>query len=382
MVLSETPFYAESGGQVGDRGWLVSDGKKHEVVNTLKEHELILHIVKTLPEDVSLPVVAEVDGNLRRKTANNHTATHLMHAALRSVLGAHVEQKGSLVDDEHLRFDFTHFAKLSDDEILKVEEIVNRKIWSNIVLTEDRSMPIGKAKEMGAMALFGEKYGETVRVVIFDRDYSVELCGGTHVRATGQIGLFKITSESAIAAGIRRIEAITEEKALEYYNSRKNILDEVSEMLKNPKDLLKGLKTVLEENKDLKKLAAEFDRQKLEKVRDEIAVKGENINGIHFIAGKVNLSPDSIKNLAFDLGKTIENLFLVLASESEGKASLTVMISENLVKEKGYHAGNIVRDLAKEIDGGGGGQPHIATAGGKNPAGIPKALEKAKTFLK
>ncbi|MCX6245300.1 MAG: alanine--tRNA ligase, partial [Bacteroidetes bacterium] len=206
VVLNETPFYAESGGQAGDRGWIVSAGKKNEVLNTLKEHELILHIVKTLPEDISLPVVAEVDGNLRRKTANNHTATHLMHAALRSVLGSHVEQKGSLVDDEHLRFDFTHFAKMTEDEIRKVEDIVNRKIWSNIALTEDRAMPIAKAKEMGAMALFGEKYGETVRVVIFDQDYSIELCGGTHVPATGQIGLFKITSESAIAAGIRRIE--------------------------------------------------------------------------------------------------------------------------------------------------------------------------------
>jgi alanyl-tRNA synthetase len=381
VVLDETPFYAESGGQVGDRGWLVSGDKKHEVLSTIREHDLILHIVKTLPEEVSVPLIAEVDGAKRRSTANNHTATHLLHAALRIVLGNHVEQKGSLVDDEHLRFDFTHFAKMTDEELRKVEDTVNGKIWSNIMLTEDRAMPIGKAKELGAMALFGEKYGETVRIVIFDKNFSIELCGGTHVPATGQIGLFKITSEGAIAAGIRRIEATTETKALEYYQSQVITLEEIAEMLKNPKDILKGLKTLLEENHELKKQVAEFDQLKLEKVREEIASKAETINGISFIAGKVDLNPDSIKNLAFDLGKSIENLFLVLASENNGKASLTVMISENLVKEKGFHAGNIIRDLAKEIEGGGGGQPHIATAGGKNPGGIPKALEKARKMI-
>jgi alanyl-tRNA synthetase len=382
VVLDQTPFYAESGGQVGDRGWFISGTKRHEVINTLREHDLVLHILKTMPEDVSGILLAEVDAEKRRATANNHSATHLMHAALRSVLGKHVEQKGSLVDDEHLRFDFTHFAKMTEDEIRKVEDIVNGRIWSNIILTEDRAMPINKAKELGAMALFGEKYGETVRVVMFDRNFSVELCGGTHVPATGQIGLFKITTEGAIAAGIRRIEAITGAKALEYYQSMERTLEAAAELMKNPKDLLKGLKTVLDENQELKKQAAELDKLKMEKAKAEIGVKGENINGIRFIAGKVNLSQDSIKNMAFDLGKTVENLFLVLASESEGKASLTVMISESLVKEKGFHAGNIIRELAKEIDGGGGGQPHIATAGGKNPAGIPAALEKARTFLK
>jgi alanyl-tRNA synthetase len=382
VVLDQTPFYAESGGQVGDRGHLVSTEKNYEVTNTIREHDLILHMMKTLPEDLSLPIIATVDGSKRGSTANNHTATHLLHAALRSVLGTHVEQKGSLVDEDHLRFDFTHFAKMTNEEIKKTEEIVNQKIWHNIALYEERSMPIEKAKEMGAMALFGEKYGDTVRVVVFDKDYSIELCGGTHVAATGQIGLFKIVSEGAIAAGIRRIEAITGEKAMEYYNSRITLLDEVKEMLKNPKDVIRGLKSVLEENQKLKKLAAEYEKLKLNEIRETISLKIQNVNGIHFLAEKVELSVDAAKNLAFELSKTTDNLFLVLASENDGKANLTVMISESLIKEKGFNAATIIRELAKEIQGGGGGQPHIATAGGKYSAGIPAALEKSKSFLK
>ncbi len=382
VVLDQTPFYAESGGQVGDRGWLVSQEKNYEITDIIREHDLILHMMKTLPEDLSLPVAARVDESKRRNTANNHTATHLLHAALRRILGTHVEQKGSLVDEDHLRFDFTHFTKMTDEEIKKAEEIVNQKIRSNIELYEERSMAIEKAKEMGAMALFGEKYRDTVRVVVFDKDYSVELCGGTHVPATGQIGLFKIVSEGAIAAGIRRIEAITGEKALEYYTNRIALLEKVNEMLKNPKDVIKGLKTILEENHELKKLATEYEKLKLNEVREAISLKIQNIKGIHFLAEKVELSVDGAKNLAFNLSKTIDNLFLVLASENDGKANLTVMISESLIKEKGFNAANIIHELAKEIQGGGGGQPHIATAGGKNPAGIPAALEKAKTFLK
>jgi alanyl-tRNA synthetase len=382
IVLDQTPFYAESGGQVGDKGQLVSQGKSYEITNTLREHDLILHLMKTLPEDLSAPVVVTVDDAKRRSTANNHSATHLLHAALRRVLGTHVEQKGSLVDEDHLRFDFTHFAKMTDDEIRKIEDIVNQKIRSNIELYEDRSMPIDKAKEMGAMALFGEKYGDKVRVVVFDKDYSVELCGGTHVPATGQIGLFKIVSEGAIAAGIRRIEAITGEKALEYYNSRIAVLEEMKEMLKNPKDVIKGLSALIEENQELKKLAAEYEKLKLNEVKEAIKVKIENINGIHFLAEKVELNVDAVKDLGFELMRTVDNLFLVLASENEGKANLLVMISENLIKEKGFNAATIIRELAKEIQGGGGGQPHVATAGGKNPAGIEAALEKARAFLK
>jgi alanyl-tRNA synthetase len=382
VVLDQTPFYAESGGQVGDRGCLVSKEKNYEVTNTIREHDLILHIMKTLPEDLSVPVIAQVDGSKRRSTANNHTATHLLHAALRKILGKHVEQKGSYVDEDHLRFDFTHFAKMTDEEIKRTEEIVNQKIRNNIALHEDRSMTIEKAKEMGAMALFGEKYGDTVRVVAFDKDYSVELCGGTHVLATGQIGLFKIVSEGAIASGIRRIEAITGEKALEYYADRITLLEEVKEMLKNPKDVIKGLKTVLEENQELKKLAGEYEKLKLNDVREDIKSKIQKVNGIHFLAEKVELSVDAAKILAYELSKTIDPLFLVLASENDGKANLTVMISESLIKEKGFNAATIIRELAKEIQGGGGGQPHIATAGGKNPAGIPAALKKAETFIK
>jgi alanyl-tRNA synthetase len=382
VVLDQTPFYAESGGQVGDKGWILSKEKNHEVTNTIREHDLILHVMKTLPEDLSLPVLARVDEVKRKNTAGNHTATHLLHAALRRVLGTHVEQKGSLVDEGHLRFDFTHFAKMTGEEIRQTEALVNQKIVSNIALYEERSMDIEKAKEMGAMALFGEKYGDTVRVVVFDKDYSVELCGGTHVPVTGQIGLFKIISEGAIAAGIRRIEAITGEKALEYYSSRIALLDEVQEMLKNPKDVVRGLKTLLEENQELKKLATEYEKLKMNEVRETLASKIKNIKGISFLAEKVELSVDAAKNLAFELNKTTGNLFLVLASENDGKANLTVMISESLIKEKGFNAASIIRELAQEIQGGGGGQPHIATAGGKNPAGIPAALEKARTFLK
>jgi alanyl-tRNA synthetase len=243
-------------------------------------------------------------------------------------------------------------------------------------------MPLEKAKEMGAMALFGEKYGDTVRIVVFDKDYSVELCGGTHVPATGQIGLFKIISEGAISAGVRRIEAITGKRALEFYTDRLTLLEEVKEMLKNPKDVIKGLKTVLEENQELKKMAGEYEKLKLNEVREAIALKIQKVNGIYFLAEKVELSVDAAKILAFELIKTIDPFFLVLASENDGKANLTVMISESLIKEKGFNAATIIRELAKEIQGGGGGQPHIATAGGKNPAGIMAALEKARTFIK
>ncbi|MGA3014863.1 MAG: alanine--tRNA ligase-related protein, partial [Bacteroidales bacterium] len=382
VVLDQTPFYAESGGQVGDRGQLILKEKNYEVLNTFHEHDLIIHVLKTLPEDPLIPVIAVVDDSKRISTANNHSATHLLHAALRKVLGTHVEQKGSLVDENHLRFDFTHFAKMSDEEIRKTEDIVNQKIRSNITLYEERAMEIEKAKAMGAMALFGEKYGDKVRVVVFDKNYSVELCGGTHVSATGQIGLFKIVSEAAIAAGIRRIEAITGQAALEYYNDRVTLFEEVKEMLKNPKDVIKGLKSVIEENQELKKLATEYERLKISEVRKTIEPNIRNINNINFLAEKVELSVDAAKNLAFEMSRSTDNLFLVLASENYGKANLTVMLSENLIREKGFNAAIIIRELAKEIQGGGGGQPHIATAGGRIPAGIPAALAKAETFLK
>jgi len=381
LVLAQTPFYAESGGQAGDMGWLISGEEKIEVVNTIRENELIIQLAKSMPADPSAALNARVNAEKRRSTANNHSATHLMHAALRQVLGTHVEQKGSLVDDHHLRFDFTHFSKLSREEIARVEAIVNAKIRENIVLNEARTVPIAEARAMGAMALFGEKYGDFVRVITFDPVFSVELCGGTHVMATGQIGLFKIVSEGAIAAGIRRIEAITAEQAEEYWNSREILLTEAGEMLKNPKDLLKGLRNLLEENADLKRQVAELGKLKLQQLKEEFISMVEHYNGVNFLTAKVELDAETVKSLAWELNASIPDLFQVLATESEGKATLTVMLSENLVKVRKLNAGNIVRELAKEIQGGGGGQPHIATAGGKNPAGIPAALEKARGYV-
>ena len=293
LIFDVTPFYAESGGQVGDRGWLSAGTDRVEIENTIKENDLIVHITKNLPKDVSANFIAKVDSRKRRATANNHSATHLLHAALRQVLGKHVEQaRGSLVDEDHLRFDFTHFAKMTKEEISKVESLVNARIWENIPLHEDRELPVEKAKKMGAMALFGEKYGEKVRVVVFDKDFSVELCGGTHVSATGQIGLFKIVSEGAIAAGIRRIEAITEAKAVEFYTFNLDTLEEAKELLKNPKDILKGIRTLLEENQQFKKQVGQIEKGKLEQVKQDLAGKVVLVNGIHFIAEKVDLDQE------------------------------------------------------------------------------------------
>ncbi|MCX6306263.1 MAG: alanine--tRNA ligase [Bacteroidetes bacterium] len=381
IILARTPFYAESGGQVGDSGWLISGDENIEIIDTVKENELIIHLAKALPRDPGKPVVARVDAGKRKNTENNHSATHLMHAALRTVLGKHVEQKGSLVDENRLRFDFTHFAKLTREEISKVEALVNAKIRENILLKEERSIPVAEARAMGAMALFGEKYGDHVRVITFDPGYSIELCGGTHVPATGQIGQFKIISEGAIAAGIRRIEAITAGKAEEYWNSRELLIDEISEMLKNPKELLKGVSNLLNENLELKKQVAELGKLKVQQLKEELTARVQHYNGINFLTTMVDLDAETVKNLAYELNASIPDLFQVLATESEGKATLLVMLADNLVKERKLNAGNIIRELAKEIQGGGGGQPHIATAGGKNLAGIPAALERAKGFV-
>jgi alanyl-tRNA synthetase len=381
IVLDRTPFYAESGGQVGDSGSLISADEKIGIIDTVKENELIIQVARSMPSDPSRKVTTEINLEKRQAIANNHSATHLMHAALRSVLGTHVEQKGSLVDENRLRFDFTHFAKVSQQEIARVEALVNAKIRENIVLKEERSMPVDQARAMGAMALFGEKYGDQVRVIVFDPGYSVELCGGTHVPATGQIGQFKIISEGAIAAGIRRIEAITALKAEEYWISQESLLDGISELLKNPKELLKGVNSLLHENIELKKQVAELGKLKAQKLKEEFASQVQHYNGINFLAALVDLDADTLKNLTYELNSSIPDLFLVLATAAEGKATLTVMLSESLVRERKLNAGNIIRELAKEIQGGGGGQPHIATAGGKNPDGIPAALEKAKSFL-
>ena len=312
---------------------------------------------------------------------NNHSATHLMHAALKQVLGKHVEQRGSLVDENRLRFDFSHFAKMSDDEIKQVEQIVNRKIRENIHLNEQRNVPIDEAKAQGAAALFGEKYGEFVRMITFDSSYSIELCGGTHVPATGQIGMFKIVSEAAIAAGIRRIEAITADKVETMLHEQEDLLKQLQDVFKNQKDLVKAAQQLVDEKKSLEKQIDEMKREKVASLKYDLKNQAEVINGVNFIAHKLDGDAQTARDLAYMMKDIVDNMFLVLGNISDGKANLTVMISENLNHEKGLNAGQIIREIAKEIQGGGGGQPHFATAGGKNPAGIEKAFEKAKEFL-
>lgn len=382
LVLDTTPFYAESGGQVGDTGTLDSVNDSVRVLDTKKENGVIVHFVEKLPEDVNKTFRAIVDLKKRRNTEGHHSATHLLHAALRKVLGTHVEQKGSLVNDEYLRFDFSHFQKVTEDEIAEIEKIVNAKVREDVA-SDIREMPIEDAKKKGAMALFGEKYGDVVRVVTFDPNYSVELCGGTHVKASGQIGLFKITSESAIAAGIRRIEAISGERSERFVNDQQQLVSELKEVLKNPKDVVKSVQQLLDEKKNLEKQVEAMMKEKAKIIRADLATKATSVNGMNFISAKIELNnTDAIKELAYQLKDQIDSLFLVLGAEVNGKASLTLLLSDNLVKEKNMDAGKIIRELAKEIQGGGGGQPSFATSGGNNPAGIQKALDKAKEFVK
>jgi alanyl-tRNA synthetase len=381
IVLNKTPFYAESGGQVGDRGVLEHEEEKVYIRDTQKENDLIIHITDKLPADVSAPFVARVDELKRIRTMNNHSATHLMHAALKAVLGDHVEQRGSLVDENRLRFDFSHFSKLSDDEIRKIEHIVNHKIRENILIDEKREVPIEQAKAMGAAALFGEKYGDFVRVITFDPEFSIEFCGGTHVSATGNIGIFKIVSESAIAAGIRRIEAITGDKVEELLYEQEAVLNSFKEILKNNKEPLKAAQQLVEEKKALEKELEAMKNEKVASLKLILKNKAEQINGVNFIAHKLDGDMQTAKNLAFQMKDIVDDLVLVIGNEANGKANLTVMISEQLTKEKGLNAGQIVREIAKEIQGGGGGQPHFATAGGKNPAGIENALKKARGIV-
>ncbi len=380
MVFDQTPFYGESGGQVGDTGYIEFEGEKTYIFDTQKENNLIVHLSEKLPLSPEETFKAVVNRQKRISTANNHTATHLMHTALRKVLGTHVEQKGSLVNADHLRFDFSHFQKMTDDEIEQVEKIVNAKIRENSLMEEDRAMSIDEAKNMGAMMLFGEKYGEKVRVVKFGE--SVELCGGTHVTATGQIGLFKIISESAIAAGVRRIEAITADHAERFVNDQIKTLKSVQETIKGSKDILGSVMGILKENAELSKQIEVFNRERLRILKANLKSKVLNERGVNIISGQVDVENASmIKDLAFQLKGEVENLFLVLGAEIDGKPSLTVMISENIVSEKGLNAGQIVREAGKEIQGGGGGQPFYATAGGKNAAGLDAAIEKALSFL-
>jgi alanyl-tRNA synthetase len=383
VVLDKTPFYAESGGQVGDTGELVfPDGEIVYVTDTKKENGLTVHFVDKLPEDIDDALTAIVDTERRNNITNNHSATHLLHAAMKQVLGTHVNQKGSLVNNDYLRFDFSHFAKVNDEELAQIEAIVNEKVRENITLNEQRNVPYDIAITSGVTALFGEKYGDFVRVITFDEQFSKELCGGTHVKATGAIGYFKVIAESAVAAGVRRIEAITGAGAEAYINEQTKLVSQVKELLKNPKDIGKSIESLLEENARLKK---EIEKSILEKssgLKDELAKTVQTINGVNFIAQQVELpNADAIKNLAYHLKDIVADLYLVLTAVIDGKPNITVMIADNLVKDKGLNAGAIIRDLAKEIQGGGGGQPFYATAGGKDVNGLPAVLEKAKSFI-
>ncbi len=383
LVLDKTPFYAESGGQVGDTGVLQSANEKIYIADTKKENDLIIHYTDALPESLNAEFHASVNESKRRLTMNNHSATHLLHAALRQVLGKHVEQKGSLVNEKMLRFDFSHFAPMTDAEIDKVESIVNNKVRENIPLEEKRNVPIAKAKELGAMALFGEKYGEYVRVITFDPKFSVELCGGTHIQATGNIGFFKIVSESSVAAGVRRIEAVTAEGAQEFVNESLALLGSVKTILKNPKDVAASVQTLIEEKHALEKKMEALNQERSNQVKEQLARKAVKSNGHTLIVEKVTLpNAESLKNIAYGLRNQFGDLLLVLAADIDGKPQVAVMLGEQLEAAKKFHAGNMVKELAREIDGGGGGQPFYATAGGKNLNGLDAVIKKAKELIK
>lgn len=382
LVLDKTPFYAESGGQVGDTGWLVSDSEKIRVLDTKKENDLIVHFVEKLPTNPEKRFSAEVDKEKRTLTMNNHTATHLLQSALREVLGDHIQQRGSLVNENLLRFDFSHFGKMSEEEIARVEEIVNAKVRENIPLIEQRNVPIEEAKKMGATALFGEKYGDFVRVITFDKDFSVELCGGTHVPSTSQIGLFKITSEGSISAGVRRVEAITSKAAEAYLREQEALIKEIQELLKNPRDIKKAIESLIQERNDLKKEIEALHLEKAAGVKKELLKQFVEKEGVQILISQVELpNADSLKKLAYELKNEVSPALVVLAAKIEDKPQLAVILEESLIASKGWNAGQIVRDLAKEIQGGGGGQPFFATAGGKDLSGLEKAVAKAKAMF-
>lgn len=381
VVLNKTPFYAESGGQHGDKGLMWFGDEKIPVIDTQKENDLIIHIVKNLPNDIGATVKAEVNGTKRAATSKNHTAVHLMHAALHEVLGEHALQKGQDLNDKKLRFDFSHFSKVSSDELAQIEKIVNEKIRANIPLEENRYMPIEEAKAAGALMLFGEKYGEAVRMITFDKDFSRELCGGTHVSATGEIGVFKITSESSVASGVRRIEAVTADEAEAYINKEIAELNAVRGLFKNPKNIAQAVEKLQDENKSLKKQLEKLDILQAKLAKAELEATAETINGVKFISGKADVdSPEAVKNIARGYRSSGGTFFMVVGAEVNGKANLTVALSDDLV-QKGMNAGKIIKVLARHIRGGGGGQPFLATAGGKDITGLPYAIEVAKELI-
>ncbi len=379
LVFDRTPFYAESGGQAGDTGVLSSANETIPVIDTRKENNLIVHLVENLPENPAAIFRARVNTDRRTAIANNHSATHLLHYALRKVLGTHVEQKGSFVGSEYLRFDFSHFQKLTEEELLAIEKMTNSLVRENAMLDEHRAVSMEEAVNMGALAFFGEKYGEKVRVIRYGE--SVELCGGTHVKATGQIGMVKIVSEGAIASGIRRIEAITAAKAEEYVYEQEALIASLKQLVKSPTEPLKAVQQLMDQNSDMRKQLEAFNREKALMLKDELLTKVEAINGINFLATRISADANAAKDIAFAMRAVVENLFLVLGSENDGKATLSVLVADELIASKGMNAGAIIRELAKVIQGGGGGQPGFATAGGKNPEGLDEALTLARKFV-
>ncbi|MCG7857393.1 alanine--tRNA ligase [Flavihumibacter sp.] len=382
LVLSVTPFYAESGGQVGDTGVLMFEGEPIRVVDTKKENDLIIHFVEKLPVNITGIVTAKVDRDKRNKTEAHHSATHLLHAALRKVLGVHVAQKGSLVNDEHLRFDFSHFAKVSDDELGSIESMVNEKIRENIPVKIEE-MPKDEAIAIGAMALFGEKYSDLVRVVMMDKDYSIELCGGTHVDATGEIGFFKIKHESAVAAGVRRLEAVAGIAAETWVGGQLEQLQAVKESLKNPKELQKSIENTLAENAALKKQLESLENRTLVGIRNELLKKDEIINGVSFIGDTVEVSnPDALKKLCFDLRNNLNDYVAVLGANIGGKPFVAIGISDSVVASRSLDAGKLIKEhVAPLIKGGGGGQKNLATAGGQEVGGLTEVITRIKGLL-
>lgn len=379
LVLNQTPFYAEGGGQLGDQGQLVSANEIIEILDTKKENNLIVHFTKTLPENIEGVFNAQVNVDLRSKSSKNHSATHLLHQALRTVLGTHVEQKGSLVAPNYLRFDFSHFSKMTEAELKAVEDFVNARIADQLPLVERRAIPFQQALDEGAMALFGEKYGDEVRAIKFGD--SVELCGGIHVANTAHIWSFKILSEGAVAAGIRRIEAITGDAVKGFYTEQEQVLKEVKEVLKNPQDAVRAVTVLQEDNAKLKKQIEQLMKDKAKQLKTDLEAGLSLVNGVQFLAQKVDLDANSIKDLLFEIGAASDNYFMVLGTVLEGKPSLSCYISKELVAEKGWNAGQVVRELGKFIQGGGGGQAFFATAGGKNPSGMDEALQQAHTYI-
>ena len=381
LVFNSTPFYGESGGQTGDKGYLeASNGDITYIIDTKKENNQTIHLAKSLPENLTDTFQAIVDVKQRARTSSNHTATHLLHQGLRKVLGTHIEQKGSMVRSASLRFDFSHFSKVTDEELKEVENFVNARIRESLPLIEKRGIAKEQALEEGAIALFGEKYGDLVRMIKFGD--SVELCGGTHVANTSEIWHFKIVSEGAVAAGIRRIEAITSEAAKDFFESQLITFGEMKEVLKNAVDPIKAIQTLQDENASLKKQIEALLKDKAKNMKGELAAAFQEINGVKFLAQQVDLTAEGAKDLVYELGNLGNNIFIVLATVNEDKPMLTCYISKELVADKNLNAGQVVRELGKYIQGGGGGQPFFATAGGKNAAGVSEALAKAIEFVK